>query len=71
MSEQPSTRLAGRIQEARNRLNLSQSQAAKEWGLSKRTLQEWEQGRHEPRGLALTALESILAATTPKRKPRR
>lgn len=71
MSEQPSTCLAKRIQEARNRLNLSQSQAAAEWGISKRTLQEWEQSRHEPRGLYLEKIESILAASAPKRKPRR
>lgn len=60
MPKQPFSRLADRIQEARNRLNLSQSQAASAWGVSKRTLQEWEQGRHAPRGLALVALEKIL-----------
>lgn len=70
MSQQPPPRLAQRIQAARNRLNLSQSEAAQKWGISKRTLQEWEQGRHEPRGLALAALESILAASTRKRKAR-
>lgn len=70
MPEQPSTRLAERIKGARNRLNLSQSQAAEEWGISKRTLQQWEQSRSSPRGLALKALESILAAAAPKRKPR-
>lgn len=71
MSEQPSTRLAERIKEARNRLNLSQSEAATEWGISKRTLQQWEQGRREPRGLYREKVESILAASAPKRKPRR
>ncbi len=70
MSEQQSSGLAQRIQAARNRLNLSQSGAAKEWGVSKRTLQQWEQSRSSPRGLARTALESILAETErePKRK---
>jgi len=72
MSKQPSTRLAERIKEARSRLNLSQSQAASEWGISKRTLQEWEQSRREPRGLALNALADILskAEREPKAKPR-
>ncbi|PTX93364.1 hypothetical protein DB345_17300 [Spartobacteria bacterium LR76] len=56
----PST-IADRIKEARRKLKLSQSQAAKEWQISTRTLQEWEQGRHEPQGLALAALESILS----------
>jgi len=70
MSEQPSTRLAERIKEARNRLNLSQSQAAEEWGISKRTLQQWEQARREPHGLYREKIESILASSSPKRKPR-
>jgi len=68
MSEQPSTRLAERIKEARNRLNFSQSQAAAEWGISKRTLQEWEQSRHDPRGLYREKIEAILAASAPKRR---
>ena len=72
MPKQQSTRLAERIKETRNRLNLSQSKAASEWGISKRTLQEWEQSRREPRGLALNALEAILskAERKPKAKPR-
>jgi putative transcriptional regulator len=72
MSEQPSTGIAERIQEARNRLNLSQSQAAAEWGISKRTLQQWEQTRREPRGLYREKIEAILskAEREPKRKPR-
>jgi len=70
MSEQPSTSIAGRIQEARNRLNLSQIQAAKEWGISKRTLQQWEQRRCDPRGLYREKIEAILAEieSTPKRR---
>ncbi|MFZ4777049.1 MAG: helix-turn-helix domain-containing protein [Terrimicrobiaceae bacterium] len=67
MSEQNSTRLATRIKEARNRLTFSQSQAAAAWGISKRTLQEWEQGRRIPRGLALAALEGILLQAKSKR----
>jgi DNA-binding transcriptional regulator YiaG len=69
MSQQPPTRLAQRIRAARQKLNLSQSQAATAWGISKRTLQEWEQGRREPRGLALAALEGIISGK-PKRKTR-
>ena len=67
MSEQLPTGLAARIKAARNRSNLSQSQAAKEWGISKRTLQQWEQSRSSPRGLALAALEDIISRK-PKRK---
>lgn len=38
--------------EIRNRLNLSQHAFAGLLGVSVRTLQEWEQGRREPRGPA-------------------
>jgi len=36
------------IKKIRRRLHLSQSQFAQRFGLSIRTLQEWEQGRSEP-----------------------
>ena len=62
MSEQPKERagIAGRIKAKREQAGLSQSQAARTWGISKRTLQEWEQGRAKPRGLYLQAVERIL-----------
>lgn len=46
----------------RARRRLSQRQAAEHLGVPKRTLQEWEQGRRTPRGLAWLALLSKLQA---------
>jgi DNA-binding transcriptional regulator YiaG len=40
----------------RKRRKLSQSGAAVKLRMSRRTLQEWEQGRAVPRGLALVAI---------------
>lgn len=40
------------IVEARHRVGLSQNQFALLLGVSKRTLQDWEQGRREPSGAA-------------------
>ena len=42
----------GEIVEARHRVGLSQEQFAVLLGVSKRTLQDWEQGRREPSGAA-------------------
>ena len=41
---------------------LSQSEAAFKLQISKRTLQEWEQGRASPRGFARTAIEKAIRA---------
>jgi putative transcriptional regulator len=49
------------LKTVREKLGLSQSQAAKAWGISVRTLQQWEQGRSKPVGLALLKLQEILA----------
>lgn len=49
-----------RLKAARERLGLSQSEAAIKWKISKRTLEAWEQGRREPRGLYLEAAQRIL-----------
>jgi DNA-binding transcriptional regulator YiaG len=46
----------------RERNNLSQSEAALKLQISKRTLQQWEQGRAVPGGLARTAIEKAIRA---------
>ena len=48
--------LGERLYSWRERCNFSQSEAALKLKVSKRTLQEWEQGRATPRHLALEAL---------------
>jgi putative transcriptional regulator len=40
------------VAQARHKAGLSQSQFAEVLGISKRTLQEWEQGRRSPSGAA-------------------
>ena len=40
------------VSQARQRSGLSQAQFAEALGISKRTLQEWEQGRRSPSGAA-------------------
>jgi DNA-binding XRE family transcriptional regulator len=49
-----------RLRAWRERNNLSQSEAALKLQISKRTLQEWEQGRAAPRGFARTAIEKAI-----------
>lgn len=49
-----------RVRAWRERENISQSKAALRLQISKRTLQEWEQGRAAPNGLARTAIEVAL-----------
>lgn len=43
--------------EARAKVGISQNDFAALMGVSKRTLQEWEQGRREPSGAAKTLLK--------------
>ncbi|MCB1806737.1 MAG: helix-turn-helix domain-containing protein, partial [Candidatus Competibacteraceae bacterium] len=43
--------------EARQKVGLSQAEFAELLGVSKRTLQDWEQGRREPSGAAKSLLE--------------
>lgn len=43
--------------EARNKVGVSQAAFATLLGVSKRTLQEWEQGRKKPSGAAKTLLQ--------------
>ena len=51
---------AARLRAWRKRENLSQSEAALRLQISKRTLQEWEQGRAIPNGIARVAVESAI-----------
>jgi DNA-binding transcriptional regulator YiaG len=57
----PAPSIATRLKNARKTLGLSQSEAASEWGLSKRTLQHWEQGQRHPSGLYFKLVSQILA----------
>lgn len=52
--------LARRLPAWRERKDLSQSEAALKLRISKRTLQEWEQGRAEPSGFARPAIEQAI-----------
>ena len=52
--------IADRIKAKRKTAGLSQSQAAEAWKISKRTLQQWEQGARRPHGLYLAHIEKIL-----------
>ena len=47
------------VKAIRERLNLSQSAFAALLGVSKRTLQDWEQGRRKPRGPACSLLRIV------------
>lgn len=55
-----SEEIARKLKAARERLGLSQSQAAKKWSVPLITLQSWEQNVRTPRGLALKALNELL-----------
>lgn len=45
-----------KVKQWRRRWKLTQQQAASAVGVPIRTWQDWEQGRHTPRGLALESL---------------
>ena len=51
-----------RLRAWRQRNDFSQSEAALKLQISRRTLQEWEQGRAAPRGFALTAMKKPFRA---------
>jgi DNA-binding transcriptional regulator YiaG len=53
-------RLGERLYEWRKKNDFSQSEAALQLQISKRTLQEWEQGRAQPRHLALEAINAMI-----------
>jgi len=50
--------IASRLAAWRKKRQITQRQAAEHLGISERTLQQWEQGRQSPRGLALRTLLS-------------
>jgi len=49
-----------RLRDWREKNDLSQSEAAIKLRISKRTLQEWEHDRAEPRHLAMTAITAMV-----------
>ncbi len=53
--------LSERLYRWRKRNDLSQSEAALKLNISKRTLQEWEQGRAQPRHLAMAAITAAIS----------
>jgi DNA-binding transcriptional regulator YiaG len=52
--------LAQRLYEWRKKNDFSQSEAAQRLQVSTRTLQEWEQGRAQPKHLALSAINELM-----------
>ena len=52
--------MSERLYDWRKRNDLSQSEAALKLNISKRTLQEWEQGRAQPRHLAVAAITAAI-----------
>jgi len=64
--------IAARIKAAREKLGISQEEAAQQWGLNLRTLQNWEIERNEPRGFARAQLAKLLdgiLGPTPSKRP--
>lgn len=57
--------LPAKLARWRKARGLSQSQAAPLLGVTLDTLQNWEQGRSTPRGLALTSLLQLLMSKRP------
>ena len=62
--------LAGRLYEWRRKNDFSQSEAARKLKISTRTLQEWEQNRARPRGVALTAINQAIRFESKKKRAR-
>lgn len=59
--------IASQLRAFRKARGLSQSQAAPVLGVPLKTLQNWEEERNAPRGLALHALQNLLASKPSKR----
>jgi DNA-binding transcriptional regulator YiaG len=60
-------KFARALQEWRERKSFSQRDAAAFLGISKRTLENWEQERATPRGYAVVALMKLIGVTAAKR----
>lgn len=58
------------FKEFRKSTGLSQSEFAKYYGISVRTIQEWEQGRRNPPPYMLKLLKRIWELEAPTRKER-
>ena len=52
---------ASRISEARDKLNLTQKEFATLLGISRRTVENWEQGHREPTGAARILIEVAMS----------
>ena len=61
--------LSTRIRQARKVLGLTGAEAAVRWGVNRRSLENWEQGRRLPRGIALEAIEQRIAVSLVEAKP--
>ena len=55
-----SKELANKLKMAREKLGLSQAQAAQAWGIPKPTLIKWENDQRTPTGFSLTQLNAML-----------
>lgn len=55
-----SQELRNKLKEAREKTGLSQSQAAKAWGIPLRTLISWENNQRTPQGFALKSIMELL-----------
>jgi len=60
--------IAKDVKRIRAKLKMSQAEFARHLGISTRTLQDWEQGRHEPRGSAISLLKMADSGALTKRK---
>ncbi len=59
-ADAPMKSLSERLYDWRKQNDLSQNEAALKLKISKRTLQEWEHGRSEPRHLAMEAVGAVI-----------
>lgn len=52
--------LPEKMKAARAKLGLTQAEAAEEWGINRRTLENWESERYKPTNFTAKQLESML-----------
>ena len=55
-----SQELRNNLKAAREKIGLSQSKAAKVWGIPLRTLKSWENDERTPQGFALKSIVELL-----------